>query len=140
MAGGAGAVHRAEQWELRATALALGWMEAAGMERAAGRRVGRARQVARQHNAALLRARRRLGRERARDADPLALAAGELVRVAARIAGIETHFLEQRRHPLRDLALGEEPVDLEPLGHGVADRHPRVERAVGILEDDLHSA
>ena len=37
----------------------------------------------------------RLDRERARDADPLALAAGELVREAVEVLGVEPDALEQ---------------------------------------------
>ena len=33
---------------------------------------------------------------------------------------------------------GANVVDLEWLGDDVADRHPRVERCIGILEDNLH--
>ena len=40
----------------------------------------------------------RRDRERARDADALALAARELVRVAAHVVGIEPDGLEQLRH------------------------------------------
>ena len=29
-------------------------------------------------------------------------------------------------------------MNLDPLGDRIPDRHPRIERAVGILEDDLH--
>src|SRR3954453_23824128 len=75
--------------------------------------------------------------ECARDADALALPAGELVRVAIDEVGAEPDRVEQ---PLRGLAPRfpcPELVDDERLGNDVADRHPRIERRVGILEDDL---
>ena len=83
----------------------------------------------------------RLDRERARDPDPLALAAGELVRVAARRVVAQPDLREQ----LVDarIALGGrfgELVDHERLGDRRADRHPRVERRVRVLEDHLHVA
>ena len=45
----------------------------------------------------------RVHRERARDADALALAAGELVRIARRGVGAQPHLVEQRVHALRRL-------------------------------------
>jgi hypothetical protein len=78
-------------------------------------------------------------RERARDADALALAAGELVRVAGRRVGGQADLLQQRRDPLAALALAELGlVDLERLADRGADAHARVERRVGVLEDHLH--
>ena len=41
----------------------------------------------------------RLHGERAGDADPLALAAGKLVRIAVRVAGVEAHLFQQPSHP-----------------------------------------
>ena len=78
--------------------------------------------------------------ERPGDADPLALAAGELVRVAARVLPAQADELERVLHarvagdPVRQ-ALGE-----QALADDVGDRHPRVERSERVLEDDLHPA
>src|SRR5713226_3311138 len=71
----------------------------------------------------------------------LALAARELVRVAAQVVGVETDRLEQVHHALLPLALVlGQLVDDERLSDDRADRHARVERRVGVLEDDLHVA
>ena len=80
----------------------------------------------------------RLHGERARDADALALAAGELVRVAGRVLGAQSDFLEQL--PDASVRVGSfgEPVDGQSLAHDRADRHARVERRERILKDDLH--
>ena len=76
--------------------------------------------------------------ERAGDADALALAARELVRVTVDEVGVEADDFEQLLDrpapspPVADL------VDEEWLPDDVADRHPRIERGVRVLEDDLH--
>ena len=55
---------------------------------------------------------RRLERERARDADALALPAGELVRIALRHVGEQADLAQQRLDPLAlRLAVGDQPVD-----------------------------
>ena len=75
------------------------------------------------------------------DADALALTTGELVGVAIDVLGVETDEVEQLLHPLPTPTLGDDfAVDLEGLPDDVADRHPRVERGVGVLEDDLDVA
>ena len=75
--------------------------------------------------------------EGAGEADPLALAAAELVRVAPGRLGAEADALEHLDHGLvAPLAL--EPVDPQALADEVAHLHARVERADGVLEDDLH--
>ena len=83
--------------------------------------------------------------ERPRDPDPLALAAGELVRVAAGVLAPQADLLEVVADALvADLAVA--PVVLggrlgqQPLADEVADGHARVQRADRILEDDLHPA
>ena len=58
-----------------------------------------------------------LHRQRAGDADALALAAGELVRIAAHVVGLQADGLEQLHHPVRELLPG--------LGEIVDDRAPR---------------
>jgi hypothetical protein len=74
------------------------------------------------------------------DADALALAAGELVRIARGVFRTQSHFLQQLPDArVGGAALGE-PVDREPLANDGADRHARVERGERILEDDLHPA
>jgi hypothetical protein len=81
----------------------------------------------------------RLQHERARDPDPLALAAAELVRVAVGSLGAQADALEHVGDELVAVA-PRHAVDREPLADELLDRHPRVERADGVLEDDLHVA
>ena len=79
---------------------------------------------------------RRIDRERPREAHPLALAAGELRRVALR-EPVELDELEQLVHALRDLGLGA-LADLQAEGDVVVDRHV-LERGV-VLEDEADAA
>ena len=78
----------------------------------------------------------RLERERARDPDPLALAAGELVRVAVDVLGREADAGEQLADAALHVLLG--AVDRERLADDLADALARVQRRVRVLEDDLH--
>ena len=75
--------------------------------------------------------------ERAGDADPLALAAGELVGVAVDGSGVEADVLEQGADLLGAVA-AVAAVDAERVGHDRAGRQPGVQRRVGVLVDDLH--
>ena len=71
--------------------------------------------------------------------DALALAAGELVRVAVAHRRLEAHLRERRvdePRPLRGAPA--DVVDAEPLPDDLAHRQPGRQRAVGVLEDDLH--
>ncbi len=81
-----------------------------------------------------------LQRERAGDTDALALAAGELVRVAFRVLRVEPDDLEQVRDALLRSSLVPTSWMIERLADDVADVHARVERGVRVLEDDLHVA
>src|SRR5881409_4318873 len=78
--------------------------------------------------------------ERAGDADPLALPAAELVRMAVARVGWQADELEQLLDARAPLAARADPVDGEPLAHDAGDAYARIERAVGVLEDDLHLA
>ena len=83
----------------------------------------------------------RLQRERARDADALALAARELVRVAVVVLRVQADRVHQLLHRALALALALlQPVDRERLGDDRADRLARVQRRVRVLEDHLHLA
>ena len=77
-------------------------------------------------------------RERTRDADTLALAAGELVRVAVLVEGLQAAVV----HDLVDIIVEFRLRDKVVLAHGLADdladRHTRGERGERVLEDDLH--
>src|SRR5829696_619045 len=79
-------------------------------------------------------------RQRARDADALALTTGELVREAVVVLWVETHDLEQLLHARLHLFLRPEPVHLERLGDDETDTFARVQRGVRILEDHRHLA
>ena len=62
-----------------------------------------------------------LDRERAGDADALALAAGELVRVARRRRGGQADLVEQRRDaPARARRRSPRPVDPQRLAEGLS--------------------
>ncbi len=80
---------------------------------------------------------RRVGRERARDRDALALPAAELVREAAARGGGKPDELEQ----LRDARIPGRAVSSAPSGEPVADLvadlAARVERGVRVLEHEL---
>ncbi len=79
----------------------------------------------------------RIERERARDADALALTTRELVRVAVVVLGSEADDVHQLLH--RRLASRRDwPVDHERVGDQRADALARIERRVRILEDHLH--
>ena len=79
-------------------------------------------------------------REGARDADALALAAGELVREAVVVLRVQPDDLEQLLDALLDLRLGAHLVHLERLGDDEADALARVQRRVRVLEDHHHLA
>src|SRR5260370_11569202 len=79
-------------------------------------------------------------RERPRDPDALPLTARKLVRIAVGESRIHPHDLQQLVDPVLPLfALGE-PVDVQRLANDVADRLPRIERRVWVLEDHRHVA
>ncbi len=83
----------------------------------------------------------RLQGQRPGDADALALAAGELVRVAVDVVGVEADPLQQLLGALQPALAGRDVgVHRPALGHDVADGHARVQRAVRVLEDDLDLA
>ena len=79
--------------------------------------------------------------KRAGDADALALAAREFVRIALHLVGRQADALEQRGDALAALR-AREPMPW--ISSGSATRsptaHARIERGVGVLEDHLHVA
>ena len=79
----------------------------------------------------------RLHGERPRDRDALSLAARELVREAAAIAGIEADTGEPSRHIAVRVARLDDPVRDRTFGHRVADAHARVEARERILMHHL---
>ena len=75
------------------------------------------------------------------DRDPLALATAELMRIALGVGRIQSHRFQQIRNFRASgrLIFGQ-TMDVQSLTNDVFHRHPRVQRAVGILEDNLHPA
>ena len=80
---------------------------------------------------------RRLQHQRPGDRHPLPLAARELVRIAVEEGRRQADVDHRLLHPLRPPV---EAVDDQRLGQRGADRVPRVQRAVGVLEHHLHVA
>ena len=66
-------------------------------------------------------------RERSREADALALAAGELVGVAVSRDGLESHREEQFADARSALRLGAVALDEEGLTENLGDLHARVQ-------------
>ena len=71
------------------------------------------------------------------DADALPLATREFVRVAPCVVGGKPHEVHHPADLLQAFRGGTEPVDPEALADAVADRRSRVQRRIGVLEDDL---
>ncbi|CRX24549.1 hypothetical protein PAERUG_P54_1_London_24_VIM_2_04_13_04031 [Pseudomonas aeruginosa] len=82
----------------------------------------------------------RVERQRAGDAEALALAAGELVRVTGHGVGGQADVLEQRGDPLAAFGQRQAVVNQQRLADQFQHRLARVERSVGVLEDHLHVA
>ena len=78
--------------------------------------------------------------QRPSDADPLALAAGELGAAPAGEFPRQADPLHQLRHMARQLALRAQAMDRKHLPQGLGDGEARVERGEGILEDHLGPA
>ncbi len=78
--------------------------------------------------------------QRAGDADALPLAAGQLVRVALGVLGLQPDHVEQGAHARRATRARGEPVHADRLADDAPDRHARVQRRVRVLEDDLRLA
>jgi hypothetical protein len=81
----------------------------------------------------------RLDRQRPRDADPLPLAPAELMRVTTGIVAIQPDGFQQLGNPLpaRGSVFGQ-IMNVQGFTDDVFDGQARVERIVGVLEDDLH--
>jgi hypothetical protein len=70
--------------------------------------------------------------------DPLPLATRELVRVAARVGARQPDRVQQLVQP--GAMVTADAQHLERLEDDLIDAHARVERAAGVLKDDLHLA
>ena len=77
--------------------------------------------------------------QRTGEADPLALAPGELVRVAVPELLAQPDRVEQLRHARFQLRAAGDAVEPDRLADDLATGHARVERGVRILEDDVHA-
>src|SRR6266700_3297509 len=75
--------------------------------------------------------------ERARNGDALALAAGEFMRITARQARLEADKPQKLVHPLRAARWRDDVVQRKRLGENLPDGHARIERGIGVLEDEL---
>ncbi len=80
-----------------------------------------------------------LQREGARDPDPLALSATELVGKAIQMLVSQPHRCNQRSHPVVQLFASSSTKNDERLGHGRLDGLTRIERGVRVLENHLHA-
>src|SRR2546422_4230122 len=84
---------------------------------------------------------RGLDGEGPRDPHPLALPTRELMRIPVGVLREQAHVRQDLAHPLGAPAtLGDDPMHGQRLGDDLAHRHPRIERAVRVLEDHLHLA
>ncbi len=79
-----------------------------------------------------------LQRQRPRDADALALPAGELVRKAVGMVRRQPDEIEQARdlRPLRRPV--ERSVDAQRFADKLRYPHPGIQRGIGVLEHELH--
>lgn len=80
----------------------------------------------------------RVDGEGPRHADPLPLPAGELVGVPVGVLGVQPHLGEKVPHAVVDGAVT--LPEAEPGADDLANAFARVERALRVLEDDLHPA
>ena len=78
--------------------------------------------------------------ERAGDADALALAAREGMRIAFQVAHVQAHDAQQVLDHLGPLGRVAHAVDEQRLADEIEDGHARVERAERVLEDELDAA
>ena len=74
------------------------------------------------------------------DADPLALAAGELGGAPLECAGGQAHLVDQLGGPAAALGGGPRPGQPQRLGHDLLGGQMRVQGSVRVLEDHLHPA
>src|SRR5690606_17583040 len=80
----------------------------------------------------------RLRRQSSRDADALALPAGELVRILARVRGVEADEAQQLARAMLDLGLVlRKPEGTNGIGDDASHAPARVEAGVRVLEDHL---
>ena len=78
--------------------------------------------------------------QRAGDADALALTTREFVRIAQRMPGRQADLAQQLVDAPAQRRARRQPMQAQRFGQRLADGEARVQRGVGILEDDLHVA
>jgi hypothetical protein len=78
--------------------------------------------------------------ERAGDAQPLPLPAGELVRVFAHLVGPQAHAREQAGDTLGTLGARSDAIVVQRFADDSARAHPWIERCIRVLENDLQPA
>ena len=62
------------------------------------------------------------------------------MRITTGMIILKPHFLEGLEHDIHAFLGCADLMDVQPLHHGFPDRHPRIERSIRILKDDLHIA
>ena len=80
-------------------------------------------------------------RQGAGNSDPLSPPAVQLMGVGVDQAAGQAHHIHHFQHFFLDLVLflgGVHTLDQQRRGDGLGDCHPRVQRGVGVLENDLH--
>ncbi|MPM33936.1 hypothetical protein SDC9_80517 [bioreactor metagenome] len=78
-------------------------------------------------------------RQRAGNADSLALTAGELVGIAAGVLTVEADQIQKLRNALRAFTLRfAEMVNVERFANDIRNRHAGIQRRIRILKYDLH--
>ena len=83
----------------------------------------------------------RFDRQRPGNADALALAAGKLMWIALTRVRRQAYLLQQLRHSgLTFRAAGANSLGAHTFLQDLAHQHARIERGVGVLEDDLEVA
>ena len=81
------------------------------------------------------------GGQRARDRDPLPLAAGKFMRIFPAVVGVQADQAQQFADARLDVALALDQVEgADRLGDDGIDPEARVEARIGILEDHLDAA
>ena len=80
----------------------------------------------------------RLDREGAGDPDPLALTAGELMRIAALEAAIQAAAVQHIVHIVGELRARDDAVDQRCFTDDVGDPHTRIQGREGILKNHLY--
>src|SRR6185436_12243602 len=73
----------------------------------------------------------------ARNANPLSLSARKLVGKAFDEALAQAYRFQELLHPLLRFPASGEPECFEWLANNLADSHPRIQRSIGVLKNDL---